>query len=81
MESWPHPRPSSFLKVLSRFYRATGYKQAVKNDVFAGILLNGFGPRDWATRPKAASEQTTKMPFCRHFERRERRDSNPRPPA
>ena len=22
-----------------------------------------------------------KVPFCRHFERRERRDSNPRPPA
>ncbi len=45
--------------------------------------LNGpSSHRDvWATRREIASRQTTKNPICRHFYRRERRDSNPRPPA
>ena len=75
--SWPHPRSSPFK---SRFIRATRYKRADKNGIFAGILLT-FGPRDGATRRNAPSDQTTKMSICRHFKRRERRDSNPRPPA
>jgi hypothetical protein len=49
--------------------------------LFAGILSQSFGPRDWATKGAAPSDETTQPAICRHFKKRERRDSNPRPPA
>jgi hypothetical protein len=48
---------------VSHSIRAIGYKRAGQNGIFAGILFNAFGPRDWATSRNAASDQTTQMPI------------------
>jgi hypothetical protein len=68
------------VRVVSRFVRATGYKFVCQTPI-----CRHFRPRCWATigprRELSRLIGQPKVPMCRHFETRERRDSNLRPPA
>jgi hypothetical protein len=48
---------------------------------FFGVLLVGRRPENAPPKPAAREASDTNRRRCRDFERRERRDSNPRPPA
>jgi pimeloyl-ACP methyl ester carboxylesterase len=58
-----------------------GHKRTAKSPYLRGFsskrLGHGFGPRVHFSRPIRQHH----LPICRHFRKRERRDSNPRPPA
>jgi hypothetical protein len=56
---------------------ATSVELPHLQDFLSRRLGHGIGPQGGVKRPIGQH----KMPVCRHFEGRERRDSNPRPPA
>ena len=66
---------------LSRFIRATGHMLLHESAILQVFFRYGNGPRLGHHVRNLRLPRQQKMPICRHFEERERRDSNPRPPA
>jgi hypothetical protein len=69
----PGREPLSFVRPAT----SAGNKSAVLQAIHRRRLGHGIGPR--CVRSRLNGQR--KVPICRYFKRRERRDSNPRPPA